>query len=57
MYILMTHCGHCNKPVSQFNICNELGHNPGVDGHLFRTIKEAKKAMSLYDKKIGRAHV
>lgn len=48
-WILMEHCGECGQPSRQFIICNVLGYNPGVDGHLFGTEGEARKAMSLFD--------
>ena len=37
-------CGECNKPTSQVEVCEVLGHNPGVDGHLFKSEEAAQKA-------------
>ena len=48
-WILMEHCGDCNLPTRQFHICVELGHNPGVDGHLFKSEAVAREAMGLFD--------
>ena len=38
-------CGGCHKPTSQVEVCEVLGHNPGVDGHLFDSKEEAQEAL------------
>ena len=42
-------CGDCDQPVKSFNICEVLGHNPGIDGHFFNNAESAKKAWELFE--------
>lgn len=42
-------CSTCNEPSDTFNVCKELGFNPGTDGHMFNNPKQAKK---VWDKMI-----
>jgi hypothetical protein len=36
-------CSDCAEPHSTFEICSYLGYNPGIDGHLYKTQKEAER--------------
>lgn len=40
-------CGECDEPSGTFSICDYLGYNPGVDGHLFKSQAAAEEAMAL----------
>lgn len=42
---LFRRCGECNEPVEVVDVCKELGYNPGVDGHFFRSEREAYLAL------------
>jgi len=41
-------CGDCDEPVRTFEICSYLGHNPGIDGHLYRTREEAERTWQIF---------
>lgn len=46
-----------DEPAVQFNVCEELGHNPGVDGHLYKSEAAAIMALELYFSVIQKASV
>lgn len=46
-WALFRRCGECNEPTRIVEVCEELGYNPGVDGHLFRSEKEAYRVLEL----------
>ena len=41
-------CAECDEPVQTLNMCEYLGHNPGVSGHVFLAIDVAMRRWSLF---------
>lgn len=45
-------CGECDEPTHLFEVCEYLGFNPGVDGHLYRSKKCAEEVWETFIKKV-----
>lgn len=46
-FLLCRFCGECDAPIP-LDVCVELGHNPGTDGHMLDTLEEAIELRELY---------
>ncbi len=52
-YGLVHQCGHCGSP-DTFDICQQLGYNPGVDGHLKETREAAQSDWDCYKEEVAK---
>jgi len=48
LYGFFNICGDCDEPVRTFEICSYLGHNPGIDGHFYKSREEAEETWQIF---------